>query len=119
MWVCDWAAVDKNLARLMNDHSVTCAALAIVPDAKLLSTCVNSGTPAVLWTRRKADANATRANLTPLLDGTLTELPARVHNARKQSASAEEHPGRHLALLWDNFDRLPPIPNDLVGPSDG
>lgn len=113
-WICDRAvSADKAFAKRMRASAAVCAAMAVVPDAKLVSKCVNAGAPVVIWARRGDDPGDTRGKLEAVMAGALADLPARVYEERKRSAGAEDHLGTHLTLLWDDFDRLPPDADDV------
>ncbi|MGB5018299.1 MAG: hypothetical protein WBO66_01065 [Candidatus Moraniibacteriota bacterium] len=73
-------------------------------DTRVLRLAVNAGLPIVLWSRKR---NAEVADIFRHLICTqrLPDLPQHVHNARLRSK--EEMPGRHMSLLWDDYDRLP------------
>ena len=60
---------DPTFTKRMRTGTAVGAALAIVPDAALVSRCVAAGAPLVLWARRGEDAAETLRELEPLLAG--------------------------------------------------
>jgi hypothetical protein len=42
----------------------------------------------------------------------LNQLPEEVCKERRDSENIKEHIGRHICLLWDNPERMPPDPSD-------
>ncbi|RRR68757.1 MAG: CHAT domain-containing protein [Candidatus Viridilinea halotolerans] len=76
----------------------------------LLDTAIDIGLPSILFTRDRIGnpvetAQSICAVLTKQL---LANLPRLAHEQRL-AASDEAHHGRHLTLLWDDPDRLPPL----------
>jgi hypothetical protein len=66
----------------------------------------------MVWLRLKNVApEAVEAFLQPLLtSGRLAELPSRIHDARRDLKKGELV--KHITLVWDNHDRLPPDVED-------
>jgi hypothetical protein len=76
-----------------------------------LELALRAGVPVVLWDRRAPLTSETRTLIEELFRGDPGELPERVRRLRVEaviSASGDrsEHLGRHLALLWDDPNRL-------------
>lgn len=83
-----------------------------------LNALLYSGVPVVAWSR--AGPGPAAAALSALFDqAPLGSLPDRVRRARLEAAD-DDHPGRHLTLLWDDPDRLPPDldPRNALRPPD-
>jgi hypothetical protein len=96
---------------------VLCIALALSVDPKLLMKSIEAGTPAAVWVRRAGDAADLRAKLAGLLSDRLGDLPARIYEERQKMHEARHPLTDHLAVLWDDFDRIPPdAAGDLLMP---
>ncbi|MEU2544533.1 hypothetical protein ABZ618_03675 [Streptomyces roseolus] len=70
-----------------------------------------AGVPMAVWDRRPAAPADFRKRAKRLLKGKAIELPQRVHQLRKDAATAaagqrDVHVGRHLAVLFDDPNRL-------------
>jgi hypothetical protein len=124
-WVDDTQVLDRKrfYLELLHAEHRTCVGLPYLPpDAPerrdLLLVTLSAGIPIALWLRRRiedmgqlrrdVDAELTRAGL--------TRLPEFVLRQRVEAGSEDHHAGSHLALLWDNPDRLPPVPPELSAP---
>ncbi|MFF9017481.1 caspase family protein [Streptomyces sp. NPDC014870] len=80
--------------------------------AGVLTMCVFGGVPVVIW-HGGAEQDDVREQLEQLLaDRRLADVPAVLRRLRAACDTEDEHPGRHLALLWDNPER--PLPRPLV-----
>lgn len=73
---------------------------------------IDGGAPAVVWLRLKdVHPDEVYAFLQPLLTtGRLVELPRRIYAARSTRKKSEL--AKHITLVWDNYDRLPPDVED-------
>jgi hypothetical protein len=76
-----------------------------------LELALRAGVPIVLWDRRGPLPTDALATIGQLANGHPGELPERVRQLRVAAAKAvgqarDRHPGRHLALLWDDPGRL-------------
>jgi nucleoside phosphorylase len=102
-------------ARLREDHSLTTVILGNSPEDESgrqeLASALNAGIPVILWDHRRG---ALAPEMAGLLDGITAgppaDLPGRVHALRRDAgllapADQASHPGRHLAVLWDDPDR--------------
>ena len=70
--------------------------------------------PVALWSRRDLQTISCQNEINRILrnvQGNFNQLPKEVTNERKKAAG-EEHIGRHICLLWDNPERMPPDPSD-------
>ena len=70
--------------------------------------------PLALWSRRDLQTISCQNEINRILrnvQGNFNQLPKEVTNERKKAAG-EEHIGRHICLLWDNPERMPPDPSD-------
>ncbi|MER7596865.1 VMAP-C domain-containing protein [Streptomyces hydrogenans] len=70
-----------------------------------------AGVPMAVWDRRSSGSADFRKRARRLLTGKAIELPQRVHQLRKDAATAaagkrDAHVGRHLAVLFDDPNRL-------------
>jgi hypothetical protein len=102
-------------ARLREDRDVTTVVLGSSPEQLAggheLESALNAGIPVILWDRRPAPLAPEMAELlAEITHGGPTDLPGRVRELRAVAAQLPEseqrdHPGRHLALLWDDPDR--------------
>ena len=73
----------------------------------MLNTLLAVGMPVVAWSRGPRAVADEIARV--LGECPLAHLPARVQALRQASVEADpHHPGRHLALLWDDPARPPP-----------
>jgi hypothetical protein len=68
-----------------------------------------AGAPIAIWLRQPLP-NVDQTTIDSLLACCLHDLPSVVKQQRFAAISEESgsHIGHHIALLWDNFDRLPP-----------
>lgn len=102
-------------ARLREDHSLTTVVLGSSPEdetgSQELQSALNAGIPVILWDHRRG---ALAPEMAGLLDGITAGPPAdlvgRVHALRRDAGlllpeAQASHPGRHLAVLWDDPDR--------------
>ncbi|MCL4834978.1 MAG: caspase family protein [Caldilineaceae bacterium] len=99
-----------------HQSAVHCLALTGTPSTQLnrptpLTELLEAGIPIALWPRQgaagpPAEDNILQALQTLLHGGTLESLPVRVQRAR--SLAGENDVPRHLTLLWDDYDRIPP-----------
>jgi hypothetical protein len=107
-----------------SDEWPVCLIVSFAAEAGPLPTAVvaglGAGMPVMLWCRDARGAAQFEADIPqqmyarPLLD-----LPALVLRLRQEAARhgpVPDHLGRHLSLLWDDPDRLPPE-NPLAAPA--
>ncbi len=99
-------------ARLRDDPELTTVVLSGSPRERAgrdeLRAALNAGIPVILWDRR-APAESVPADLIAgLLQGDPADLRDRVRALRREAAvaSGTTHTGRHLALLWDDPNRI-------------
>ncbi|OMI38220.1 caspase family protein [Streptomyces sparsogenes] len=80
--------------------------------AEVFTACLYGGVPVMVWHKARELAEA-EAELEPLLGGAeqLKSLPQYLRRLRSASEADESHPGRHVALLWDDPHR--PLPERL------
>jgi nucleoside phosphorylase len=95
---------------LGNDDSIAAVVLSTPPDqwpgsAELISAVV-LGVPVVLWDRRAPRSRDADAQLHGLIDEDPSDLRSRTRALRSQAAAGGAHPGRYVALMWDNPKRL-------------
>lgn len=101
-------------ARLRDDQGFTTVVLSTSPQHEAgreeLLSALNAGIPVILWDRRvPLEPEATRL-LEHITQGAPADLPYRIRALRAEAAQLpaaeqDQHPGRHLALLWDDPDR--------------
>ena len=122
------AGEDSDLERwnadLRTDRTLTSVALAAPPTgsrlaAEPLEMALRAGIPIALWDRRPSLPEDFSKTVRHVLHGLPTELPERVRAVRGEAVkadrnAAETHAGRHLAVLWDDPNRLVHFP---VNPS--
>ncbi|MGD3106415.1 caspase family protein [Streptomyces sp. YGL11-2] len=80
-----------------------------VPDRpQQFAVCLFSGVPVLVW-HAEAERESAEAVLAAMLGAEqLHSLPHHVHRLRSLGESHDRHPGKHLALLWDDPHR--PLP---------
>jgi hypothetical protein len=124
-WVADTSALDRRqfYLELLHAEHRTCVGLPYLPpDATAqqdpLLVSLSAGVPVALWLRRRFDdlAPLQRDIDAELAQAGLTHLPNFVLRQRAEAGSQDDHVGSHLALLWDDPDRLPPVPQALSAP---
>ena len=76
-----------------------------------LDLAMRAGVPIVLWDRRPPTRAADPSVLQDLTDGAPEQLLHGLHRLRMAAATsgprpAADHPGRHIAVLWDDPKRL-------------
>ncbi|MET0426839.1 MAG: hypothetical protein ABW046_23430 [Actinoplanes sp.] len=101
--------------RLREDHDLTTVVLGSSPEDRSggqeLQSALHAGIPVILWDHRPGTPDADMAALlSDLTAASPVELVDRVHALRRHAALLDpadqlQHPGRHLALLWDDPDR--------------
>jgi nucleoside phosphorylase len=101
-------------ARLRADSDITTVALGSPPRSSAgreeLEHALTAGVPVILWDRRVPLDGETVNRIEQLSRGSPREMTSRIHRLRRAGAiaSSEEqkrHPGRHIALLWDDPER--------------
>jgi hypothetical protein len=104
-------------ARLRSDEKISAVALDVAPTASSpegrlqFKMALRAGVPIVVWDRRGRRDENFRASVDPLLAGAPMTLAERVQEFRSQAATSDAalqgaHLGKHLAVLWDDPDRL-------------
>jgi len=104
-------------AQLHSDESLSVVVLneppASAPGTKAtqLWMALLAGIPVVLWDRRERRADNFEGVVDELVDGAPSGLIDRIQKLRKEAAVSVDadntkHLGRHLAVLWDDPDRL-------------
>jgi hypothetical protein len=83
-----------------------------------INAALHAGLPAIIWHRSDCSLTEFReAVMTMVADGALINLPRRVaalrRDALRLSAATPGHPGREVAILWDDPDRLPEPPRGI------
>ena len=81
---------------------------------KFFDLIVLNSLPLAIWSRRDLQTISCQNEINRILrnvQGNFNQLPKEVTNERKKAAG-EEHIGRHICLLWDNPERMPPDPSD-------
>lgn len=110
----DDADLDQWNARLREDQDVTTVVLSTPPHQEAghaeLQSALNAGIPVILWDRRVPLEPDAAHLLARIAQGAPADLPHRVRALRTEAArlppaEQQRHPGRHLALLWDDPGR--------------
>jgi hypothetical protein len=85
-----------------------------------VTVATQAGVPALLWRRDGGDVSRLRELLSGLAArGRLTELPAEVTALRRDAAGEQDdHPGRHLSLIWDDYDEREALIASLRPPQE-
>ncbi|NUS81550.1 MAG: caspase family protein [Streptomyces sp.] len=85
--------------------------------SEVFNACLFGGVPVLLW-HVEAEPDTARAELKDALRGAerLKTLPQHLRKLRSASDADESHPGRHVALLWDDPHRPLPEKLDLSAP---
>jgi hypothetical protein len=114
--------VGEGLAERLGRTSTLCVVIPMRCEVKLLQRSVEAGAPAVLTLRLEGVTPQTAKRwLKKLLEGPLIELPERVYQARKEPRTPQKLE-KHITLVWDDPDRLPPDARDssvLAAPAIG
>ncbi|GIJ48485.1 hypothetical protein Val02_53710 [Virgisporangium aliadipatigenens] len=101
-------------ARLRDNAELTTVVLSSSPEhttgREELQSALNAGVAVILWDRRAPLQPDTASLIEEATQGHPNELPHRIRVLRTAAATAahEEqarHPGRHIALLWDDPNR--------------
>lgn len=94
---------------------ITSVVLSAPPDTAAgrdeLDLALRAGVPIVVWDRRRPAGAADPSVLQDLTDGEPEQLLSGLRTLRMAAATsvrrtAEDHPGRHIAVLWDDPKRL-------------
>jgi hypothetical protein len=106
--------LDQWNARLRDNQDLTTVVLSTSSQHEVghdeLQSALNAGIPVILWDRRiPLEPDATHL-LARIVQGAPAELPHRIRALRAEAArlppaERQRHPGRHLALLWDDPNR--------------
>jgi len=98
--------------RLRGDASIAAVVLSSPPDqwpgSHELARAIVQGVPVILWDRRTPRPDDAGTQLHELIDDDPSGLRARTRALRSEAAArdADRHPGRFIALMWDNPERL-------------
>lgn len=98
--------------RLRGDVSIAAVVLSSPPDqwpgSYELARAVVLGVPVILWDRRTLRPREAEAQLHGLIDDDPSDVRARTRALRSEAAArnSARHPGRYVALMWDNPKRL-------------
>ncbi|WAP55904.1 VMAP-C domain-containing protein [Streptomyces sp. S465] len=84
--------------------------------SKIFTACLFDGVPVLVWDTGTKPALTEQQLRTLLGTGPLEHLPQRLRKLRLESDADESHPGRQLALLWDDPHRPLPDRLDLSAP---
>lgn len=78
------------------------------------------GVPIVLWRRDGGDVAELRSLVSCLAaGGQLLKLPAKIAELRQAAAGEPEgHIGRHISLIWDNYDEREALAAGLASPRE-
>jgi hypothetical protein len=114
MFVDIATACGDSLAAVLTKSGVCCVVLKEAPSPGALAhlkAVLDTSVPVILWYRNGAapfDAVVEPALRDLLEKGELMDLPTRLRDYRAAQPGAADAPGRHVTLLWDNADYLPP-----------
>jgi nucleoside phosphorylase len=106
--------LDQWNARLRDDRDLTTVVLSASPEHDAghdeLQSALNAGIPVILWDRRTPLAPDAARLLATIVDGAPDKLAHHIRALRSEAArlppgERHGHPGRHLALLWDDPER--------------
>ena len=81
---------------------------------KFFDLIVLNSLPLAIWSRRDLQTISCQNEINRILrnvEGNFNQLPKEVTDERKK-AKGEEHIGKHICLLWDNPERMPPEPSE-------
>jgi nucleoside phosphorylase len=101
-------------AQLRVDDTINSVVLSEPPDQRggraELEMALRAGIPVVLWDRRPHPPASIRTVILALTNGDPRELPQRMRRLRGDAAGTRmadrsTHPGRYIALLWDDPNR--------------
>ena len=94
--------------------------------AMQVEAAMQEGLPAVIWRRDEGDVADLRALLSELAaNGRLIDLPAKVHQLRRNAKGKPHLLGSHVSLIWDNYDDRTALiaglesPREAQGAADG
>ncbi len=113
-WVDGAEARDAMLSTTIVKRSVRCVLLSQAPttaDLTALSALLRAPVPIVIWPRDPSIpfAQLELAVRAVVEAGAVADLPRRMREHRAEAlAAGASAVGRHLALLWDDADYLPP-----------
>lgn len=80
-----------------------------VPSKDILKAIDQTGTPVALWLRTELNNSDFLIDFEAILqECSITELPNKIKNERLVAFKQEIHIGKHITLLWDNPNILPP-----------
>jgi hypothetical protein len=104
-------------ARLRGDLTFTAVVLGTPPTSRVtrLKMAVRAGVPVILWDRREQRPADFEEVVAVIVSGWPMALDVRVRELRSKAAEVNaaadaSHPGRHLAVLWDDPGRLVDVP---------
>ncbi|MDF5727330.1 MAG: hypothetical protein PUP92_04655 [Rhizonema sp. PD38] len=96
------------ISQLLSDD-VLGVKLSQIPSKEILKAIDQSGTPIALWLRTESKNLDFITDFEAFLqDCSITELPKTIKDKRLDAFAKEIHIGKHITLLWDNPNILPP-----------
>ncbi|MEU8080307.1 hypothetical protein AB0B31_33230 [Catellatospora citrea] len=118
------------MIQLRSTDAPVCICLAFAPQAAQVlgssdeyAAGVHAGAPVILWCRDGGDRLDIEQEIRALLAGNgLLTLPELIHRYRQEAHYPDAdaaHLGRHLTLLWDDYDRRPDEFGNLLAPTRG
>ncbi|MDR3083250.1 MAG: hypothetical protein LBV60_20435 [Streptomyces sp.] len=134
--VCHWDTTGRRghdsvrwTSTLTADERLTSVALNAPPlpgpggSQASLEAALRAGVPLAVWDRRSAVPGESRRRIRKLMKGTAVELPTRVQALRNEAATAaasqrDSHTGRHVAVLFDDPNRIVDW-SEYPGPESG
>jgi vWA-MoxR associated protein C-terminal domain len=126
LWALDGEGDNINQwnVRLRRDQTYTAVVLGDPPTtsrATWLKMAVRAGVPVILWDRREQGAKDFREVVGGIVSGFPMSVSDRVAELRASAArdGGAGHLGRHLAVLWDDPERLVDIPPFATLYADG
>jgi hypothetical protein len=112
-------------AEVLQDPQKTCVIVVggagddVLPS---INAWLSAGIPAIVWCREGSSATRFAHHMRDVVnEGGVAGLRAAVWHLRQDAATSDaspNHVGRHISLLWDDVERIPPDDQQpLVGPS--
>ena len=104
-----WQRVRRDLFCELADDAVVGLRVEVLPETEsekedIFSAIVESALPSALWFRHPLEDRDAADKFDRLLDGEYKRLPKRVMKERQRQSARH---GKHLALLWENPERVP------------
>ena len=110
--VVDFYHTDED--ELGRDETVGIKLNKLSEPAKFFDLILLNSLPLAIWSRRDLQTISCQNEINRILrnvQGNFNQLPKEVTDERKK-AKGEEHIGKHICLLWDNPERMPPEPSE-------